>query len=233
MALVASPLASACTSQQPATSVEKSLEQEAPPSPHLAVPATSSVPPVVLAGRQLSFEGEVFLVDDFEDGSLEHALGGRWSTSFDSHGLGTTLSPSPLEVHQAGAQGSLHALGIAGHFGKNQQPWPYADLRASFSSTDLSSFAAVRFWVRGNGKEYVLAIVRETVTDYAHYRSEFVASKEWTQVELPLKSFHQPDWGIQVEEDWRDATAFSFQPSATLNDEAYELMVDKIELLAP
>lgn len=225
----------ACTSQQPVSSAPDAAVADAPEAPPASSAETevSDAPPapVVRPGRQLSFEGETFLLDDFEDAALDHALGGSWNTSFDSHGLGTTLSPSPLAVTSGGALNSQYALGIEGHFGRNVQPWPYADLRAAFAATDLSQFSKLRFWARGNGKEYVLAIVRETVTDFAHYRAEFVAPVEWTLVELPLSSFHQPEWGVAVEADWRDATAFSFQPSARLNDEAYELVIDQIELV--
>jgi len=151
-------------------------------------PQSESTKPALLvrAGRVPSFEAGAFLVSDFESGTIEHGWGGKWKTSSDPHHLGTTLLPNPLVVSAAGASGSKYGLRIHGHFGRNVEPWPYADVRASFSPADLSSVETVRFHVRGDGKKYILALVRETVVDFAHYRAEFVAPKEWTQVELPL-----------------------------------------------
>ena len=193
--------------------------------------ASEETPPPVVRGRAIEFEGESFLLSDFEDQTLGHTLGGKWMDSFDSHQLGTTLDPHPLKVGDGGAQDSEHSLGIRGHFGRNVEPWPYADVRAAFEPTDLSPFSSVRFWVKGNNKKYVLALVRDAVADYSHYRAEFVATSEWTQIELTLDSFEQPNWGKAIEKNWQDVTALSFQPSPTLSDEAYEIVVDNIELV--
>ncbi len=192
--------------------------------------AVEAAPPIQV-GRALDVEGESFLVGDFESEGLAHGLGGSWTTSFDSHSLGTTLAPTPLTRTAGGANSSDFALRIHGHFGKNIAPWPYADVRASFERTDLNRFSTVRFWAKGDGKKYVLAIVRTAVADYSHYRAAFVAPEEWTLVELPLASFVQPEWGVQRALDFRDAEALSFQPDASLDDESYDLWIDKLELV--
>ncbi|HVJ21205.1 MAG TPA: glycoside hydrolase family 18 protein, partial [Polyangiaceae bacterium] len=119
-----------------------------------------SMPVSTKTGRALPLTGPTLRVGDFENGQLQHALGGPWESSFDPNGLGTTQSPSPLALSPGGRSGSKSFLRIFGHFGKSQAPWPYADVRASFESSDLTPFSAIRFWAKGDGKSYVVAIVR-------------------------------------------------------------------------
>lgn len=220
-------LALGCTQTPAADSAASPAEAPSPATKDQGSSRTVEVQ----VGKAVPFEGELLALSDFESGSLEHALGGAWVTSSDPHGLGTTLAPSPFQVTEGGAEASKHAIRIHGHFGKNVSPWPYADVRAPFERTDLSAFSKVRFWTKGDGKKYVLAIVRTAVSDYCHYRAGFVAPSEWTQVELPLASFFQPDWGVKRPIDWRDAEALSFQPDASLNDESFDLWIDKVELV--
>ncbi len=189
-----------------------------------------ALPPSTRKGKSLSFDGPALLIADFEHGDLKHALGGSWEASFDPYKLGTTQSPTPLAL-AAGGKSSAHALRIWGHFGKSQSPWPYADVRASFESSDLTPFSKIRFWAKGNGKSYVVALIRSAIRDYAYPRASFVASAEWTLVELPFDGFAQPNWGRKIEAGRFDVTGISFQPGSTFNDEDYDLAVDDVALV--
>jgi hypothetical protein len=162
---------------------------------------------------------------------LEHALGGVWESSFDPHNLGTTQSPQPFAVSASGYAGSKYCLRISGHFGKSQKPWPYADMRASFASNDLTAYSGLRFWAKGNDKDYIVAIVRDAVADYSHYRAPFKATASWQQVEVRFADFRQPEWGDPKPLAWNDVTAISFQPGKAFDDEDYDLSVDKVELV--
>jgi hypothetical protein len=104
-------------------------------------------------------------------------------------------------------------------------------VRASFESSDLTPFSAIRFFTKGDGKSYVVAIVRSAVRDYAHPRAAFMAPKDWTRVELAFDSFAQPSWGRQVSAGRYDVTALSFQPGPSFNDEDYDLAIDDVELV--
>jgi hypothetical protein len=190
-----------------------------------------SLPISARKGRMLPSSGPTQSVGNFESGKLENGLGGAWEASFDPHGLGTTQQPNPLVVSPGGNKGSKHALRIWGHFGKAQAPWPYADIRATFENTDLSPFVAVRFWTKGDGKSYVLALVRSAVRDYAHPRASFTAPAKWTQVEIRFDALKQPSWGKAVAPGQFDATALSFQPGSQFNDEDYDLSIDDVELV--
>ncbi len=171
------------------------------------------------------------LISDFEAGTLEHALGGVWESSFDSHGLGTTQSPSPFALSPDGYAGSKFCLRISGHFGKSQEPWPYADMRASFPRKDLTPYQGVRFWAKGDGKDYIVAIVRDAVSDFSHFRTPFTATTEWKQIQVEFANFKQPDWGKPMPLAWNDVTAISFQPGKAFDDEDYDLAIDQVELV--
>jgi chitinase len=190
-----------------------------------------ALPVSVKKGRSIEVKTPTLALANFEKAELKHALGGAWEGSFDPNGLGTTQSPSPFGLSAGGRGGSKHHLRIFGHFGKSQAPWPYADMRASFELTDLTPFSGIRFWAKGDGKSYVVAIVRSAVRDYAHPRAAFTAAKEWTLVELAFDAFAQPNWGRQVPPARYDVTALSFQPGPTFNDEEYDLAIDDVELI--
>jgi chitinase len=186
----------------------------------------AELPPV--RGQAVPFSGSSLLFADFE-GDLKSALGGSWSASFDKNGLGTTMLPDPPAWSDGGKNG--RAWHTWGHFGKSRAPWPFAALVASFPVTDFEPVAALRFWARGNGKRYSVALQRSSVHDYAFPLALFEAPAEWTRVELPLSAFAQPSWGQQVPGPYGDVIGVAFAPGPQFDDEPFELWIDEVELL--
>jgi len=187
--------------------------------------ALAQQPPV--RGQPIPFTGPSLLLADF-DGDLTHALGGVWSASFDKNGLGTVFHPDPPACSDGGKNG--RAWHSYGHFGKSRAPWPYAALVASFPVTDFEPVTSVRFWAKGDGKRYGVALQRSSVHDYAFPIALFDAPAEWTQVELPLSAFKQPDWGQKRSGPFTDAIGLSFTPGPQFDDEDFDLWVDEVEL---
>jgi hypothetical protein len=185
------------------------------------------------AGEKLKAPGKELLIDDFEDGNLVNRLRSPWSAEMDNNKLGTTLAPNPLTPFQGGAGKSRFALGITGHYGKNQAPWPYAMIRTAFSPgsdpMDLSAFKTLAFDVKGNGKNYEVALIQESVKDYGYARQAFKAGPNWETVRLKLRDFGQPGWAAPVKKKFVDVKAVQFQPSG-LNDEDYEIQIDNVRL---
>jgi hypothetical protein len=133
--------------------------------------------------------GQTLLLDDFESSSSR--AGQPWSASADSNNLGSIAT---FAVEDGGKVGK--AAHFTGKLGRNVAPWPWASLStgvATGAKGDLSGIAAVRFWVKGDGKKYRLALAREAVTDYANFAKSFQAPKEWTQIEIPLAALRQAD----------------------------------------
>jgi hypothetical protein len=179
-------------------------------------------------GKAIPFQDGRLLFADFE-AELTHNLGGAWSASFDKNGLGTVFNPDPPVWSEGGKSGrAWHAWG---HYGKSVAPWPYAALIASFPISDFEPVGSIRFWARGNGKRYALALQRSSIHDYAFPVATFAAPPEWTLVELEMSQLKQPDWGQKVPGPYSDATGLSFGPAAQFNDEDYYLWIDEVELL--
>ncbi len=184
------------------------------------------------AGKLVRAEGPTLLVSDFEDGTINHKLGGSWESEFDQNKLGTTMNPSPLKLTPSGYKGSKNCLRIWGHFGKSgAPPWPYADVGASTPTSDLSQFKAVRFAAKGNGKKYMVVLRRGAVRDYGQFRAPFLAPKEWTQVEVKFDDLQQPDWAHPVPRGWVDVIQIAFMPDVLFSDEDYDLSIDNVELV--
>ena len=94
---------------------------------------------------------------------------------------------------------------------------------------DLSGVKAVRFSVKGDGKKYRLALVREAVTDYANFAKEFNAPSDWTQMEIPLSALNQADWGQKVDRKWNDVRALEF--AALTAESSFDIRIDNVELV--
>ncbi|HEX3773804.1 MAG TPA: glycosyl hydrolase family 18 protein [Polyangiaceae bacterium] len=182
-------------------------------------------------GRELVWPPSGALrVSDFEANDLRHALGGTWSASFDKNDLGTVFHPEPT-AWSSGGHGSARALHTFGHFGKSRAPWPFAALVADFEPTDFTSVRAVRFWAKGNAKDYALAVHRAAIHDYAFPLATFRANADWSLVEIPLSELKQPNWGQKLDVSWTDVNALALQPGPAFDDEDFDLWVDDLELV--
>jgi hypothetical protein len=190
--------------------------------------ALSSVPPA--KGRPLVFDGPVVNVDGFEGQGLAHGLGGNWSASFDKSSLGTVFNPQPT-AWALGGHATEHALHLCGHFGKSRAPWPFAALVADFEATDFSGVLSLRFWAKGNNKQYAASLHRLAIHDYAFPSATFSVTNVWSSIELPLTDFKQPNWGQKLAPSWSDVNAIAFQPAASFDDEDFDLWVDDLELV--
>jgi chitinase len=193
--------------------------------------ALDALPPSARAGKKVSGDGPTLLISDFEGGGVAHKLGGNWEASFDANKLGTVFKPSPLSPTSQGKGGSKYCLRMYGHYGRNQAPWPYAEMLASLGTADISGYKSLRFAVKGDGKTYDVKLMRAAVRDYAQFRASFTASKEWTTVEVKFDDMKQPDWGHKLSKVWVDVSGISFAPTATFNDEDFDLSIDDVELV--
>jgi hypothetical protein len=169
--------------------------------------------------------GETLLLDDFEEGITK--AGQPWTAGADQNNLGS-------EANYANEDGGKQ--GKAGHFkgkvGRNVAPWPWASITTGVGTgakADLSGVTAVRFWIKGDGKKYRLALAREAVTDYANYAKEFDAPAEWTQMEIKLSELRQASWGKPVDRAWNDVKFLEF--GAMTADSPFDVWIDNVELV--
>ncbi len=184
---------------------------------------------LLLIPTALRAADDLWKVDDFEGGNP--STGTAWWTGCDNNHLGTSLSPIPFTVEKSGSPLSPgHSAHIWGHYGKNQAPWPYAQLSLALDASNgpfsLAPFKAIRFYAKGDGKVYKVVIQKASVADYGDYEFTFTAGSDWTLVEVPFKSFTQPSWAKAVAPGFADATVLKFCP--TVNEADFDLSVDDV-----
>jgi hypothetical protein len=191
-----------------------------PPGPAARpTPAPSPAPP-----------SRVWLVEDFET-----ALGrtGGFRCELDRNGLGTHVSPEPFQLTAGGAPPSpAHSARYFGALGDNRAPYSWAQLQVLLSrdksAKDLREFRSIRFWVKGDGARYSVALIKQSVVDHDHFKQEFVAGTEWTKVELPISGFVQAGWGKKLATLFDDVEQIQFSPAAYARP--FDLSVDHVEL---
>jgi hypothetical protein len=193
-------------------------------APQEPTPTSSAAPPsVALASKP-------WLVESFE--SDQGTSGGFWC-EFDKNGLGTQVSPVPFVLAKEGAPpspgGSAHYFGT---LGDNRPPYSWAQLQIFLNGAkgpqDLRGYRSIRFWVKGDGGRYSVGLIKQAVTDYDHFKQEFVAPTSWTEVVLPTSGFAQAGWGKKVAATFDDVTQIQFSPAAFSHP--FDLSVDHVEL---
>lgn len=193
------------------------------PAPTLPPPASAKpTPPPAPA--------PFWLVEDFE--SPSGTSGGYWC-AFDKNGLGTQVSPDPFVLTPGGAPPSPgFAAHYAGSIGDNRPPYSWAQLQVFLNREkgpqDLRGYRSVRFFAKGDGGRYSVGLIKQAVTDYDHFKQEFVAPSEWTFVALPISGFLQAGWGKRVPKSFDDVWQIQFSPAGYSH--AFDLSIDHVEL---
>ncbi len=189
----------------------------AKPSPF----APKEEPPVQVDGKSL-------LVDDFDAAGPRN--GAVWGAEMDMNNLGTIAT---YRLEPSGDAERKQAAHFKGKLGKNEKPWPWATLSINVdpnaTPTDFSAVKAVRFWAKGNGEQFRLAVSRKAVTDYGHYGHNFTIPTTWKQITVPIERLAQPDWAAKVAPGWSDVVAVQWAPVA--GDAPFDVWIDNVELV--
>jgi hypothetical protein len=191
---------------------------------------TASPKPPTPAPKPLPPPAKTWLVESFE--SPTGTSGGFWC-AFDHSGLGTKVSPDPFVLTPGGAPPSPgHAARYFGALGDNRPPYSWAQLQVFLKPdkgpADLRGFRSIRFWAKGDGGRYAVALTKRVVTDYDHFRQEFVAGSDWTQVSLPLSGFAQAGWGKKQSSVFDDVDMIQFAPAGF--SRPFDVSIDHVEL---
>jgi Carbohydrate binding domain (family 11) len=196
------------------------IDVSAPPPTKAPTPAPKATP----ASRA------AWLVEDFE--SPQGKSGGFWC-AFDHSGLGTQVSPEPFELTPGGAPPSAgHSARYFGVLGDNRPPYSWAQLQVFLnpakSAKDLRGFRSIRFWVKGDGGRYSVSLTKQSISDYDHFKQEFVAPSSWTQVALPISGFAQAGWGKKQPAVFDDVMQIQFSPAAFSHP--FDVSIDHVAL---
>jgi sialate O-acetylesterase len=93
-----------------------------------------------------------------------------------------------------------------------------ANFRADHSAADMSRYAGIRFWVRGNG-QFQLEILQPTISDWDNYAAKIIhAAPEWGQITILFKDVKQAGWGVSKPLTLQSLTGFQFVNMTSAGD---------------
>ena len=99
------------------------------------------------------------MFSDFDDGASRNAMGGEWSYGWQD------APETSFGLVAPGRGGAGFAATVAGKMDASDDSRLTAHFTLDNSAADLSSYAGIRFWVRGEGSFRVLTL-QPTITDW-------------------------------------------------------------------
>jgi sialate O-acetylesterase len=132
------------------------------------------------------------MLANFNDGTARLSTGGSVSYSWSD-------SPDALfELVSPGRGASGLAARIAGRLDGTQDSTLTAKYTLDGAAVDLSSYAGIRFWVRGNGS-FRFRSKQPTITDWDDYATPVLkASSDWQPVAILFHNLRQEGWGVTL-----------------------------------
>src|SRR5262252_8327808 len=160
------------------------------------MPASPSGTPQVLA--------------NFDDSTSRVSTGGSFTYSWGDAG------DSRFALTAPGHATSGFAARVSGQLDGTQDAILSATYKLDGTSTDLTSYSGIRFWVRGNGS-FRFRSKQPTITDYDDYATKVTkATPEWQQVTVLFRDLRQDGWGVSKEFTQGALTGFAFENLTSL-----------------
>lgn len=127
---------------------------------------------------------------NFDDSTSRNSTGGYWSYTWDD------APAASVDLISPGRGGAGYALQVSGKIDASDDSRLVARFHVDNSPADLSAYAGIRFWVRGNGSFRVLTL-QPTITDWDNYSTKPMQSNgDWRQVFIAFKDLRQEGWGV-------------------------------------
>jgi sialate O-acetylesterase len=153
-------------------------------------------------------------LSNFDDGAAEISTGGNWIYDWQS------APDSVFELVTPGRGGKGFAARVRGMLDGASSSRIKASFKQDDSASDLSSFAGMRFWVRGNGS-FQFQTLQPTIQDSDDYSSAtFQATPEWNQVTIWFKDLKQAGWGVHAPLTLNAITGFTIISMTRVGDPA-------------
>jgi sialate O-acetylesterase len=153
--------------------------------------------------RDPSSPGTLF--SNFDDGTSRNTMGGEWSYSWQD------APETSFDLVAPGRGGVGFAATVAGKMDASAGSRLTAHFKADRSPTDLSSYAGIRFWVRGDGS-FRVRTLQPTITDVDDYGTPlFQASSDWKPVVILFRDLRQEGWGVTEDFTVQSLTGFAIE----------------------
>ena len=145
------------------------------------------------------------VLSNFDDGTSRLTTGGSFSYSW------TDAPDAAFELVAPGRGAQGFAARVAGFLDGAQDSILTANYKLDESAQDLSSYAGIRFWVRGNGS-FRFRSKQPTITDYDDYATPVLkATAEWRPITVPFRDLRQDGWGVVKDFTPDTLTGFSLE----------------------
>jgi sialate O-acetylesterase len=150
------------------------------------------------------------MLANFDDGTSRISTGGSFS-------YGWQDSPDALfELVSPGRGKSGFAARVTGRLDGTQGSTLTARYQQDGAAVDLSSYAGIRFWVRGSGA-FRFRSKQPTVTDWDDYAAPVMkASPDWQQVTVLFRDLRQDGWGVTLPFTQNALSSFTIESLTSL-----------------
>ena len=127
---------------------------------------------------------------NFDDGTSRTSMGGWFS-----YGWADALD-TRFDLVTPGRGGGGFAARVTGRLDGAQDSTLRCRYKLDGLPADLSSYAGIRFWVRGHGS-FRFRSLQPTITDYDNYGAPVLkASADWQPVTVWFRDLRQDGWGV-------------------------------------
>jgi len=145
------------------------------------------------------------LLSNLDDGTSILRTGGSLSYSW------SDARESSFDLVSPGHSGNGFAARLSGKLDGTNDAILSAYYQADKSSTNLSTYAGIRFWVRGRGS-FRFRSKQPTISDYDDYAAPVMkATNEWREVTIFFRDLHQDGWGVVKDFSPEAVTGFSIE----------------------
>jgi sialate O-acetylesterase len=151
-------------------------------------------------------------LSNFDDGAAQISTGGNWT--YDWQGA----PDSVFELVTPGRGGGGFAARVKGALDGASTSRIEASFKRDNSASDLSSFAGMRFWVRGNGT-FLFQTLQPTIQDSDDYSTGMIqVTPEWRQATIWFKDLKQAGWGVHAPLTLNALVGFAIVNMTTVGD---------------
>ena len=132
------------------------------------------------------------MLANFDDGTTRVSTGGVFSYGWED------APDAPFELVSPGRGAGGFAARVAGRLDGTQDSTLKATYKLDGAAVDFSSYAGIRFWVRGNGS-FRFRSKQPTITDWDDYAAPVLkASADWQPVTVWFRDLRQDGWGVAL-----------------------------------
>jgi len=150
------------------------------------------------------------MLANFDDGTARISTGGWFS-------YGWADSPDALfELASPGRGASGFAVRVSGRLDGTEDSTLTAKYNLDGAAIDLSPFASIRFWARGDGS-FRFRSKQPSVTDWDDYATPVIkATPDWQPVTVMFRDLHQEGWGVTLPFTQNALSGFTIESLTTL-----------------